>query len=165
MRRPITSTTFVLALLTLVGGASQPAEAGGWYIGGGFRVGGLHFSLAFDRDHRHRDPYYYRTQHRVNYEGYACGSYCLKKSGYSYHHASCPLVLHHFRVHRYNPAWAWSHYRGPRYDRFYDRGHDYGHRDYGYRDYGRRDRGHRDYGRRDYRYRHRDHDPRYCPYR
>ena len=171
MKRPILSTTFAAALVMFVGGGSlQPAAAGDWYIGGGFRVGGVHFSLAFDRHHRHHDPYYYRTRHHVSYEGYRCGSYCLKSSGYVYHHASCPLVRHHFRRHYFHPAMVWDQFRGPRYDDRYDRGRRYGHRDYGWRgrghrDYGRYDRGHRYDPRYDYRSRHRDHDRRYCPYR
>lgn len=167
MKRPILKTTLILApLLLLGGGALQPAQAGDWYIGGGFRVGDFLFSLAYDRGHRHSDPYYYRTRDRISYRGYSCGSYCLKKSGYAYHHAGCPVVRHHFRLHGFHPASVWDHYRGPVYDRHHDRGRHYGHRDYG-----RRGRGHRDYGRYDHRHRdyysryHRDHDRRYCPYR
>lgn len=184
MRRPILSTTFVLALLIFLGGSQQPAEAGDWHIGGAFRVGGVHFSLAYDRSHRHHDSYYYRTRHRVGHEGYRCGSYCLKKSGHYYHHASCPLVRHHFRLHAFHPGRVWDHYAGPRYDRYPDRGRYYGHRDYGYRDrghpdygyrdrgrgYGKHGRGHRGHGydpryRYDHRSRHHRHDSRYCPYR
>ena len=104
MRRPLLGSTLVLAMVMSLGGAGlRPAEAGDWYIGSGFRVGGLHFSLAFDRQPRRHDPYYYRTRQRVRYEGYRCGSYCLKRSGYTYHHSGCPLVLYHFRRHGFVP--------------------------------------------------------------
>ncbi len=162
---PLGSALIAALLLTLAGGAGEPAEAGDWFIGGAFRVGGLQFSLAYDRHgrHSHRD-YYYRTRDRVHYDGYRCGSYCFKRSGYGYHHARCPVVLHHFRLHHFHPAAAWGAYLAPGYERYYDRGRHYGHRDYGYRGHG-----HRDYGRRGHGYGHRDyhrgHDPRSCPYR
>ncbi len=187
MKRSLLGTALLLGLAMSLGpGAPTPAAAGDWYIGGGFRVGGLEFSLAFDHARDHLGPYYYRTRHSPSHAGYGCGSYCLKRSGYIYHHSGCPLVLHHFRVHRFHPARAWDYYRGPGYDRYPGRGRDYGHRDYGYRgrghrDYGQRGRGHRDYGYRgrgqrdygrdehryrgDYPPRHRHHEPRYCPYR
>ena len=128
------------AALVLGGGAVQPAEAGDWYVSGGFRVGGAHFALAFDQGHRHhyRPHHYYRTKHRLRYDGYRCGSHFFKRSRYSYHHASCPLVLHHFRSHRFHPARAWDYVRrpGPYHpdyygDRYYSprrhRGYDYDH--------------------------------------
>lgn len=170
MKRPLLGSILVLALAMSLGAAgARPAAAGEWYVGSGFRVGDIYFSLAFDHRHRHHDPYYYRTRHHVRHDGYRCGEYCLKRSGYTYHHAACPLVLHHFRSYGFYPARVWESYRGPRYDRHYDRHynrhydrrHDRG-RHYGHRDYGRRGYGHRDYG---YRSRHRDHHPRYCPYR
>ncbi len=162
MKRPILGSALVLALLMSLGPAAQPAEAGRWYLGAGFKVGGVHFSLAFDRHARyHRPTHYYRTSHRLRYDGYRCGSACFKKSRDYYHHSSCGLVSHHFRRHHYDPRPV-VHYG--------ERGY-YGHRGYGYREYGHKDygypgRGHRDYGRRGSYYdSHRSHDPRYCPYR
>ena len=115
MKRPIIVSTLVLALLVSLGpGFVEPAEAGSWRIGSSFRVGGVHFNLAFgSHHHRHyRAPYYYRTSHRLRYDGYRCGSACFKRSGHYYHHPSCGLVAHHFRRHDYrNPCYPYDVHR------------------------------------------------------
>lgn len=146
-------------LLALADGFTNPAEAGGWFVGGAFRVGGVHFSLAFDDGRRHHRPYYYyRTAHPVRHRGYGCGDYCFKQSRYVYHHPGCPLVLQHFRVNRFHPARIWHGVRVPPSFRYYGywgqpgydawRGRAPYHPDYygrGYDDYYGRydDRGHR----------------------
>lgn len=143
MMKSLPGAALTLTLVLGFGGAAfEPAHAGDWHIGGGFRVGGAHFSLAFDRGYRHHRPhYYYRTKHSIRYDGYRCGSYCLKRSSYTYHHAGCPLVLHHFRRNHFHPARVWDYVRGSARrhrdyygDRYYSRrghsdyyGHDYDH--------------------------------------
>ncbi len=163
MKRTVIGSALTLALLISLGpGGPQPAEAGSFRIGSSFRIGGGFFSLAFGSQHRHHRPqHYYRTSHRLSYSGYKCGAYCFKDAGYNYHHTSCRLAQHHFQRYDFNPSRAWGlGYRGD-----YGRGH-YGQRDYGHRDYGYPGTGHRDYGGHDsYRDSHKNHDPRYCPYR
>ena len=103
-------------LLGLGQGLTTPAEAGDWYVAGGFRVGGVAFSVAYDRHrHHHRPYYYYRTGHQVRYDNYRCGSYCFKRKRSYHHHPTCPLVLHHFRRNHFHPAEVWDHVRAPRY--------------------------------------------------
>ena len=164
MTTPRIVLILVLALLgSLASGTVRPAAAGDWYIGAGFQVGGVHFSVAFDRHHGYRGPshHYYRTRGHVRHDGYRCGSACFKRSGYAYHYQACPLVLQHFRWHGFHPARAWD-----TVDRRY--------RSWGYDSYRGYDRRHRWYERRydrwydrryDVRDRHRGHHPDYCPYR
>jgi hypothetical protein len=141
MKISLPVAALVIALALALGSADfSPAEAGDWYVGGSFRVGGAHFSLAYDRAHRYdRSPYarphhYYRTKHRLRYDGYRCGSHCFKRSRYSYHHATCPLVLHHFRRNRFHPARAWDYVKRPypyHPDYYAERYYSHrGHRDY-----------------------------------
>lgn len=162
MKRPLLGSALILVLLLSLGeGAFQPAVASGWSIGGGFRVGGLHFSLAYADGHRGRHGgHYYRTRGHVRYDGYRCGRSCFKRAAYNYHHSACPLVLHHFRRHDYHPTRFHGSYYGPPpvygygvggYYSPRGRGYSYrsNHPDYGHRDhYGYPGRGHhRHHGR------------------
>ena len=105
----------ITPFLGLAEGGTNPAEAAvGWFVGGDFNVGGVHFSLAFDGLRHYRQPYYYyRTAYPIRHRGYQCGAYCFKQGGYVYHHPSCPLVLHHFRSNRFDPVRIWRGVRVP----------------------------------------------------
>lgn len=156
--------------LALAPGLAAPAHAehADWYVGGGFRIGPVHFNIVLGGPgHRYHGHHYYRSKHRVQYRGYQCNDRCFKQGGYDYHDPYCPTVLHHFDRYRANPYAAWDRY-APRhrepYLQYRDRG-DYGR---GYHD----DRGYRGRGYdRDHRYRGRGHDRHHrrhrghsCPY-
>jgi hypothetical protein len=149
----------------LMGTLWTPAAFAGtdWFFGGGFQIGGVHFSIGL-HGARH-DLYHYRTRvDLVRYfhgrSPYARGHYgrdCYYADGWYYHARSCPLVHAYFRQHGYRADRVFARY-SPRYTTRYDvRG--YGGRGYSappgeYRRYGRyRDHGHyRDHGRyRDHR--------------
>lgn len=149
------------ATLLLAPGFTTPARAAhsDWYVGGGFRIGPVHFSIVLGGPgQRHQGHYYYRSNHRVHYRGYQCTDRCFKQRGYYYHDPYCPVVLQHFDRHRANPYAAWERY-APRYRDGYPQYRDRG--DYGRRWARPRHDGHDRYDRHD----HRDHRGRACPYR
>lgn len=114
----------VLSIL-LVGLAATPAEAGhsDWYIGGGFRIGPIHFNLVLGHPghRRHAGHYYYRTHDHLAYDGYRCNDRCFKERRYTYHDVYCPVVLRHYEVQRWNPYRTFERY-APRYGRYYGQG-------------------------------------------
>ncbi len=109
---------------------SAPASADGFSIGAIFRIGGVHFNLAFgDFGYGHPRGYYYRTLDPISYGGYRCSDSCFNSGGYHYHHESCPLVQRHLSAYGidpyvlfdsyapYNDGYAYYGY-GNRYDRY-----------------------------------------------
>lgn len=109
MKRTLPSLALV-ALLVPLGGALEPAEAsGGWFAGADFSVGGVHFTLGFADFDRHRfaPGHYYRTDRRLGYRGYECGSACFVRDDVYYHHAECPVTLRHFHHNGFDPYPVW----------------------------------------------------------
>ncbi|MEM7479740.1 MAG: hypothetical protein AAF481_01085 [Acidobacteriota bacterium] len=151
----------ILALGSLILVTPGVAEAGhGWLFGGGFKIGGFHFSLGF-RDTGYAPTYYYRTHDRVAYRGYKCSDRCYRSGRTHYHHEACPVISHHLDRHRLTLHTIFARH-APYYDGRYARGYDRYYRSdrYGYDRYD--DRYDRSERRRYHRRGHR-HD-RSCPY-
>jgi hypothetical protein len=164
MRRILTAVA--LGAITMVAPALVPAAEADdldFVFGASFRIGGAHFNIGYFPT-VHAPVYYYRTRAPLDYHGHRCHDRCYHRGGYSYHHASCPLIQRHFRHYRYEPQTVFVRY-APRFrghgryhhDR-HDRGRDVRHHDF--------DRGHsrrHDHDRWDRRDRDRrpDHDRRW----
>jgi hypothetical protein len=158
MRR--TLTALALGATMIMPPALAPdagADHSEWVFGGSFRIGGAYFNIGyFPAAH---PVYYYRTRAPLRYRDHACHDRCYHGGGYTYHHASCPLVHRHFRHHRFEPRAVFARY-APRHRDYgygyYDNGYyDRGHHDRGYYDRGHHDRGYYD---RDRHYDRRHHD-------
>ena len=156
-------------------------------VGSLFRIGGLSFAIALGQPFLSAPRgYYYRTADPFDYRGVRCSSACFRDRDYGYHHEGCPVVRHHFAVHRvdldhlhsrYAPGWHDRHgyrdrYDDDRHDRYDDRHGRYDRDRYDKRDRGGY-RGHGQYrGKGHYRdgrghgkgHRHHDHDRDRCPY-
>jgi hypothetical protein len=92
-------------LMLLAPSFAAPAEARStWSVGTGFAVGPITFSLVFGAHGRYRPAYYWRTSHDLHYRGLRCSERCFTNRERHYHHDSCPLLHHHFRVHRSHAA-------------------------------------------------------------
>jgi hypothetical protein len=148
-----TLTVAGLAVVMLAAPAFVPTASAdpNWFVGAGFRIGPIAFSLVLGSPHRGPEAYYWRTSQRFAYRGARCSDACFLDHGVYYHASTCPLVHRHLDRYGYDTRAVFTRY-APRYY------------DYGYRD--RRDRGHYRYDRyddrrtdehwRDRRYRDRD---------
>ena len=65
---------------------------------------------------------YFQVSRPIHYPGVACSNACYRGGGGTFHHASCPLVSHHFRRHGTDPYRTIQSY-GPRYGSGYSQGH------------------------------------------
>ena len=151
-------TTQRCALLLAAGlvlGLAIPADAeASFRVRTEFRVGGFDFGFGFhSAPYRYAPDYYYRVPRPIAHRGYTCGSACFRSAGAFFHHPTCPVVLHHFRVHRFDPGHHWGRYDRHlqhRYDVWSYRGHP-GHHGYrGRGGYYERDRRHYERDRRHY---------------
>lgn len=135
MRRTLAILPAAL-LLAVTPGLVPEAQAGDWFFGGGFSIGGHHFRIGY-RPHHYGGDYFYRVSTPVRYSGYSCGPACYREGSHYYHHASCPVVAHHFHHHGYHPQRVFYAY-APYSDGygFYD--HSHGGRHYKPRHYERR---------------------------
>lgn len=116
------------------------------HFGGGFRIGGVHFNIGVhSRAGRYHD-HYYRTSHRLRYDGYSCNRSCYRHKRYTYHHRACPIVRHHFKRYGHDAYEVFDAY-APRYERKYR----YDRRYRSYDRYDRYDRRYRSYDRYDRR--------------
>ncbi len=159
MKRTLTSTLFILALL-LAPALAQPAAAqvyGGLSVGGWFRVGPVSLSLAFGAPFEGAAPgYYYRLPVSYGYLVPPCRD-AFRLGPYIYYDASCSamarfLGYYHqrpdllFQAYAPPPIWRGVFYRS-RYDAYgrfgrYDRYDRYGARgDRDWRRDGQRERG------------------------
>lgn len=139
MRRILTAVA--LGAMTMVAPALVPAAEADdvdFVFGASFRIGGAHFNIGYSPT-VHAPVYYYRTRAPLHYQGHRCHDRCYHRGGYSYHHASCPLVQRHFRHYRYEPHSVFVRY-APRFHGYGHDGFDRGHR---------RHRGHDRWDRRD----------------
>lgn len=112
MPRANSRSPLPLALLVLVVGAlavgARPAPAEvSFHLGGGFEVGGVRFHVGV---HDHDPVRYYRVARPLHVAGVHCSDRCYVRSGYHYHHASCPLVRTYFGRHGYRPVAVYDSY-------------------------------------------------------
>lgn len=138
----------IVAIITLAPLLAAPAaEAGIFSVGVAFNVGGFFFDLGFGgpRYSAHASHHVYRVSEPLHYSGYQCHSGCYRDAGYSYHHAECPVVAHHFSSYGFSPYVTYPAFFAPRAYGSY--GYYSEHRGYGsrYRYYAPR-RGYRHYG-------------------
>lgn len=145
MRRILTAvalgaTTMIAPLLV----PAAEADDLDFVFGASFRIGGAHFNIGYFPT-VHAPVYYYRTRAPLHYHGHRCHDRCYHRGGYSYHHASCPLVQRHFRHYRYEPHAVFVRYAPRFHDRRFDR-------------YDRHQRGHGHYDFDRDRHRRHDHD-------
>jgi hypothetical protein len=158
----VASTAAALLLVTpgLVPAAHADHDA--WFVGTAFNIGPVHLRIVARNPDYGPPGYYYRSREPLAYRGYHCTSRCFKGTRSYYHDPYCPVVLHHFDRHHFNPYWAFDRYAPPFPGYYFDfRGHGgYGQRHDRYGHYRDRDRGYRHRGQ----YRHRSH-PRSYPYR
>ncbi|HEV7668154.1 MAG TPA: hypothetical protein VGS22_06490 [Thermoanaerobaculia bacterium] len=130
-RRKVWQITALFAALLVLPLFSATAHADRLSLGAIFRIGGVHFNLAFgDFGYGHPRGYYYRTADPISYGNYRCNSYCFTSGGYHYHSDSCPLVRHHLAYFEIDPLSLYDRY-APGYGSGY--GYNYG---YGYNNYG-----------------------------
>lgn len=165
-RRKVWKITALFSALLMLPLFSPAAQADGFALGALFRVGAVHFNLAFgDFGHGHPRGYYYRTANPISYRNVRCNDYCFNSGGHHYHHESCPLVRSHLAYFDIDPLGLFDRY-APAYGPRYGYGYGYnGNRSYGYdHRYDRHDGYYRYDNRRDgynrsdrYPYRDRDH--------
>lgn len=156
MRRTLSIALLAGTVMMAAPGLVPAAQAGGgFFFGGGFRIGGFPFVIAYaEPGYSHHHGYYYRTPRHFAYRGHSCSSACYRDAGYYYHHESCPVAHRYFQAYDVDYRWVLSTY-APYYDRYGHHG-DYGH--YGnYGNYGRYDH----YDRYDDRYDRQDRYDRY----
>jgi hypothetical protein len=172
--RPWIAAAAIAALVVATPGLVPVAEASHpqLYFGAGLRLGGIHLSIGYTPVRHGHPTYYYRTRHRLAYEGYACNEYCTRRSATYYHHERCPVVLHLMHLNRVHPHGLFADH-APVYDGRWSRYDPWDfHRSYGSRHGG--SRGYHDgrsrydgYGRDERHWRQRRHhdDHRYRGYR
>ncbi|MCB1035050.1 MAG: hypothetical protein KDD47_14580 [Acidobacteria bacterium] len=131
------SVAVLSAAMLVTPGLVPQAEAASLslHFGGGFRIGGVFFNIGVHARDGHYHDHYYRTSHRLRYDGYSCSRACYRDEKYTYHHRSCPVVSHHLRRYGYDAGAVFNTY-APRYE---GRSH-YDRYDRSYRDDGRYDR-------------------------
>jgi len=136
-RRAVTTslaaTLLCVALLLTLAPPASADHGNDWYVGAGFRIGGIFFNIVLGGRGYDRPHYYYRTRDRLDYPGYRCTSACFRQDRYSYHAPNCPVAGHHLDRYHQDPYEVFD-----RYAPYYGDRDDYGYRD---RYDGRRDDG------------------------
>jgi hypothetical protein len=110
MTRLLRPLALAALLLALPGSLVPAAASSDWFAGAAFSVGGVDFALGFsDFDRHHGDrSYYYATDRRLAHRGYECHTACYIRDHRYYHHPECPLLLHHFERHGFDPYTVWT---------------------------------------------------------